>query len=332
MANRIFGVVRDAAGGDAPVKGLRIHAWDKDWPDGDDFMGKAFTDANGRYEISFQAREWDHSIGGLREWLPDIYITVENKNASGRWAHIVTSKVHKNQDLNQDLRIDLEVPFGPPASKRTGFLPETHGFHFINRFDVEPDILGIDLGEWKGMGFCGGMCSGAVYRYRRGIPVPPLEKAPPDGDPLHTELLKRQIAAMSPKMLPTMFDWQSAPDVPTPMRKPSIAERTRDEWPKLQKALDEEGPTILVLIRAAGYLGNPTSNHQVLAIGYDFDPATKDLVIHTYDPNKPDATHTLSLNVGLPDGKLYLKDSAYSRTRGFFVNPVAEEAIQLEAL
>jgi hypothetical protein len=87
---------------------------------------------------------------------------------------------------------------------------------------------------------------------------------------------------------------------------------------------------ILVLIRASGYLGNPTVNHQVLAIGYDFDPGTQDLVVHTYDPNKPDKTHSLTLNLGLPDGKLYLKDSAHNRTRGFFVNPVGEDAIRLE--
>jgi len=74
MANKIFGVIRDATRGGAPVKGLRVQAWDKDWPDGDDFMGKAFTNVDGRYEISYDSREWDRSIGSLKERRPDIHV------------------------------------------------------------------------------------------------------------------------------------------------------------------------------------------------------------------------------------------------------------------
>jgi hypothetical protein len=222
----------------------------------------------------------------------------------------------------------MQVDLKAPISKRTDFIPETHGFNFVNNFKVKPDFLGVDLGPWE-MGFCGGMCAGALHRFKKGIGVPTNTVAPLDGTPLHEELMRRQIAAMSPEMLPVMYDWQSAPDVPTPMRKTSISKRTKNEWPKLQLMLDNMRPAILILIRSSGYFGNPTRNHQVLAVGYDFDPATRDLVVHTYDPNKPNRPQTLELNLGLPDGKLYLKDSASRTTRGFFVNPVGEKAIRM---
>ena len=85
-------------------------------------------------------------------------------------------------------------------------------------------------------------------------------------------------------------------------------------------------PTTIILIRAKGYFGNPTKYHQVLAVGYEFDPSRKDLIIQVYDPNKLKETHTLSMNLGLPDGKLYCKDSSGSRTRGFLVNPAGKGA------
>lgn len=326
MTKKIFGTVSDSASGN-PVKGMRIQIWDRDWRDGDDFMGKTFTQTDGSYEISFAPGQWADEFGIFKSGLPDIYVTVENRNAKGRWVRIAESEVFNNQDMSRDLQIDLQVDLGPPISKQTNFNPSEHGFKFVNNFKVEPDILGVDLGSYM-MGFCGGMCAGALYRFRKGIEIPPDKVAPLDGSPLHEELWKRQIIAMSPRMLPQMYDWQGAPDVPTPMRKKSISERTRDEWQALKDALDTKGPTILVLIRANGYFGNPTINHQVLAIGYEYTPGTRDLIVYTYDPNKPKITSSLSLNIGLPDGKLYLKDSASGKTRGFFVNEVGEDAVQ----
>ena len=64
----------------------------------------------------------------------------------------------------------------------------------------------------------------------------------------------------------------------------------------------------------------------MLATGYEFNPATKDLTIYEYDPNRPNQENTLSMSLGLPDGKLYLKDSASRKTRGFLVNPAGPAA------
>jgi hypothetical protein len=81
-----------------------------------------------------------------------------------------------------------------------------------------------------------------------------------------------------------------------------------------------------VLVRATGMYDNPTKNHQVLAIGYTYDPARQDLEITVYDPNIPDKVNTLSMSLGLADGKLHFKDSSRRQTRGFFVSDSGEAA------
>ena len=95
---------------------------------------------------------------------------------------------------------------------------------------------------------------------------------------------------MSPKTLKKMAEFQGAPDIVNPRRKHSIGHKTQEEWPILKETIDNNSPTILVLIRSIGLLGNPTNNHQVLAVGYDFNQPTKDLRLYVYDPNKPDET------------------------------------------
>jgi hypothetical protein len=325
MSKKIFGTIRNASAGGAPVKGLRVQAWDEDWPDGDDFMGRAYTNALGQFNISYQAGHWDESIFGLSNWLPDIFITVDVKNAANKWVHLGKSQVFKDHPLGQDLRVDLDVNIQDLVTNKTDFNPEEDGFQFYNYFKLEPDILGIDLGTWE-MGFCGGMCAAALNRFTKDEDIPKDEEIPEEGSSLFNELLFRQIRSTPLDLLPTLYDWQSAPDVSAMWRKPSIGQRTKREWPKLKSALDRGQPTTIILIRARGYFGNPTKNHQVLAIGYKFDPSKKDLEIQVYDPNKPKETHTLSMNLGLPDGKLYFKDSSGSRTRGFLVNPAGKGA------
>jgi hypothetical protein len=312
-----------------PLGDLRVRVWDRDWPDGDDLMAETFSGPDGHYDIRFQAGAWDSADGIFSLGRPDIYITAESQNDAAKWVRLGESRVHGNHDLRQDLRIDLSLALGVPISVRTDFIPEVHGFHFINSFPVSADLLGMDLGSWN-MGFCGGMCSGALYRFLQGMTVPEGAVVPIEGSALHSELMRRQIKAMSPRMLPKMFEWQGSPDSSRLRRKQGIGERTREGWPDLRGALEEGKPTILVLIRVSGLLSNPTDNHQVLATGYDYDPLTMDLVVYVYDPNKPDRTQTVRLNLGLPEGRLDLVDSASPKTRGFFVNPVGEAAVEME--
>ena len=64
-------------------------------------------------------------------------------------------------------------------------------------------------------------------------------------------------------------------------------------------------------------------------MGYDFNQPTKDLRLYVYDPNKPDETQTITLNIGLPEGRLDIIDSASPLTRGFFINPVGADAAEM---
>jgi hypothetical protein len=329
MVNKLFGRITNESGGGIPVQGLKVEAWDDDWPDGDDFMGKDITDVNGQYEISYVDGIWDQHVPGLPSWLPDIYISADIRNSAGRWIRLGKSRVYKNQKLSEDLRIDLSVNIESTISRQTNFIPQQHGFHFRNYFKIEPTILDIDLGKWE-MGLCGGMCTTVLYHFMNNEKIPDDTEIPDETTSLFKELLARQILTTPPHLLSRMYSWQSSPDTGFWWRKPSIGQRTKREWPQLKGAIDNGQPVVLILVRANGYLDNPTKNHQVLAIGYEYNPATKDLHIQVYDPNLPNETHRLSMNFGLPDGRLYFKDSSGKRTRGFMVNPVGWEVSKLE--
>ncbi len=322
---KIFGQAVDELESGRPVKGLKIRAWDEDMVGGDDLLGEVTTGQDGRYKIEYANAYWDKNIPGLSSWRPDIYITADIRNKAGMWVRLGKSRVFKDHPLELDLRIDLRVRVEPFQSRMTAFNPQKHGFHFFNRFKFRTELLGLDFEE-KGMGFCGGMCGAALYRFKNGLPVPEGVDVPSQGSDLYQELLKRQIRSMDPRVIARMFEFQSASDRAGFFPKNSIGELTRTEWPKLQAELDKGSPAILVLIRARKLFDNPTRNHQTLAVGYEYDPTRKDLVVHEYDPNKPGEMQTLEMNLGLPDGKLYMKDSAYRGTRGFFLNPAGGKA------
>jgi len=330
MWQKVFGTITDKKTKKG-VKGLRVEAWDDDFPDGDDFLGDTTTDDSGSYRISYSGGHWDPSISSRATvWRPDIYIRVLIKNASGEWVYLGKSRVHRNHTLPEDLQVDLDVEIEDPIAKETSFRPEVHGFHFPNFFKVQAKVLGVDLGRWN-MGFCGGMCAAALHRFKHNGEVPPDTRPPAQGTSLYAELLDRQIKTLlEPNMLlDDIYDWQSAPDESYWYRKRSIGWRTKGEWWKLKDNLDKGKPSILVLIRVEGYFANPTSNHQVLAIGYDYHPTSKDLQIQVYDPNEPDTTQSLFMNVGLPKGRLRGKDSTGSAVRGFFVNPNSDAVSEL---
>ena len=319
MTHRIYGTIRDIKHGGSPLKGLKIKAWDEDPLVGDDFMGDDITDQNGKYQIRYSDIFWDKKIPGLSTYLPDIYISVEIRNKSGKWVRLGKSQVFHNHDLRQDLRIDFNVSIEPVIKVMTKFDPERHAFKFQNGFIFNPPDIGLDFKE-MGMGFCGGMCGAALERFRRGEMITTSSDTPEQGTRLYEELFKRQIKSLSPVVLARMFNFQAAPNQLDAFRKDSIGELARKEWPKLKTELDKNRPAILVLIRAKKLFDNPTKNHQVLAVGYEYDPTRSDLTIFEYDPNERNKILTLEMNLALPDGKLYFKDEVNRTTRGFFVS------------
>jgi hypothetical protein len=53
MNRKLFSRVIDTVGMDKPVMGLKIEAWGDNWFDGDDYMGRAYTNQNSEYKIKY---------------------------------------------------------------------------------------------------------------------------------------------------------------------------------------------------------------------------------------------------------------------------------------
>jgi hypothetical protein len=204
------------------------------------------------------------------------------------------------------------------AHVSTTFNPLVHGFRFINRFDF-PYLFNVNLpligsrgiGDIV-IGLCGGMCASALDYYKAGVPVP----TEPIVDNIELKLFRylwnRQMDTLSTPVLERLLTWAIF-DTRTLSRLV-----TRDEVPKLMQRLDAKQPVILVLLRARGFL-SLTQNHQVLAVGYDYDPTTKDLSINLYDPNHPGQKPTLNMNLTYPGSGIKLSQSTGEPLRAFYV-------------
>ena len=91
----------------------------------------------------------------------------------------------------------------------------------------------------------------------------------------------------------------------------------REEIPKILASLDEGTPVVLALIRVRK--GNPTGNHQVLAVDYELDEDTKKLDLTLYDPNHPGKEPIISVDLSDPDNGIHPRQSTGEPLRGFFV-------------
>lgn len=162
-ARTITGVIWDTA--KKPVPNVQVYAWDKDefpgddgwWPDmshlkndhngsANDLLGKAVTDAHGRYKITYNGGHWDPALSHAdTRWRPDIYITVEipvrgHNTIEGR------STVRPDHRLREDLTINIpdrcavcssqdkrrNVDSKITVENMTAFDPSLHGFGFNN--------------------------------------------------------------------------------------------------------------------------------------------------------------------------------------------------------
>ncbi len=103
----IYGVIRDHRG--RRLRGLTVFAWDKDWGDNVELMGKSRTNRYGRYRIVYRPKRWDGlkhgpSLGVTAN--PDIFITVVNTRDNRFLGRSIVYKDHPpNEKLNIDLRL-----------------------------------------------------------------------------------------------------------------------------------------------------------------------------------------------------------------------------------
>jgi hypothetical protein len=318
----VVGYIKDTA--DQPVPGLLVKAWDDDadLPGGgkdDDFMGQDTTDARGYYSISYEGGHWDPFPHNITKWRPDIYIQVFAKTATGDWAKVINkSKVYRDQRLDDNLRIDAKVPPNQWVSRKTQFNPFWHGWPFVNmpktvcaaptckdEHSFWGHLKSVTTFDWA---LCGGMSLSSLRRFRNGV-------APTDFSPqVKEELVKAQLDTVGPNVWAKFIEWQAKPTNPCTLCAHTIGASTEGEWPKVYRAIDAGAPIILGLIRVkADNLGGldpieaaqlAAENHQVLAIGYEYNNLTKDAEISVYDPNYPYGISTITMNLGLPNNQI----------------------------
>jgi hypothetical protein len=200
----------------------------------------------------------------------------------------------------------------------TPFKPTTHGFRFVNYFDfpylfnVSVPFLGTrSIGDVV-IGLCGGMCSAALDYFEAQRPVPEDKETEKIPLSLFRYLWTRQMDTLSMPVLEKLFTWAI---LDTRIIARIIA---RDEVPRLMSRIDSGKPALLVLMRARGFL-SLTQNHQVLATGYTYDPASKKLTVQLYDPNHPGKIPQLTMDLTAPGRGLKLAQSTGEPLRGVFV-------------
>lgn len=309
------------------VADLKIELWDDDDPDADDRMGVTHTDANGNYQFRYSGG-WDLRVPGSTSFRPDIYVTASIKNRNGDWCQVTRSKTYTNYKLNNDKKIDLQVSISSRKQQRIPFDVARYAFQFPNSFEFEspfPQFPGtVD------MGFCGGMCAAALHRYRHQCATPdPSQTTTPRSGPLYDELFRRQLLTLSELDVRQIWDWQRSPDVPHAHTPDSIRFKQKGQWQVLQSQyIDKSRPAILCLIRQEGYVAEIWKNHQVLAFGYDYESAPRNLTVEVYDPDDEHGSDFLHLC--LSGGRLgaHQVDSSGKRKnfRGFLVMSTTDKA------
>ncbi len=172
---------------------------------------------------------------------------------------------------------------------RTPFRPRVHGFPFSNSFPAGRATLTINLGVLSvhigdaGKGLCGGMVFAAEDFRRSDRPIPR------DRDSVYEYLCRRLLDSFNlPSAILKLYSWMLRPDRSRTVRSvPALT--VRSAWPTVRRRLRDRGqPVALMLVKVQS--ANPFrlgENHQVLAYGYDRDPANGQVQLYVYDPNYP---------------------------------------------
>jgi hypothetical protein len=204
------------------------------------------------------------------------------------------------------------------VEKATLFDPRIHGFHFVNRFEVPfsvmfplPFVSPINLDQVV-YGLCGGMCFGALDYFIARKTIPTVDQV----DDLDTRFLlylwDRQLDSLKLIVVLRVMEWMLMEDSTISSR---VAQR---EIPKVKRRIDKGTPAVLALIRTKG-VTDPSRNHQVMVVGYNYDADTKDMLFKLYDPNHPGQQPTLTMNLDKPSKGIQLSQSTGESLRGFFV-------------
>ena len=137
---------------------------------------------------------------------------------------------------------------------------------------------------------------------------------------MYRAIWRRQVESLFPTTWARFIKWQARPDERSRLPVGTIGEGTKKEWPKLRRMLNAGEPAVLGLIRLKSR--NPVRagvNHQVLCVGYKFDPGPRRVRLDAYDPNHPGEGVQLLVDLGPPAHRIAISQSTGEKVRGFFV-------------
>jgi len=209
---------------------------------------------------------------------------------------------------------------------RTPFSPTLKGLHFVNSFNLLPQrrlpkIGALNLDALKIIGLCGGMCFAALDYFHSGRAVPEILQVSDLSPTLLRYLKRRQSDSVPLSALLKLSRWVLKDDLQVGLLT------VGREVPLLKQKLDQGQPVVLLLVCTRG-TENPTLNHQVVATGYDFDPAAQKFKIFLYDPNHPGVEPSLTLSLADPAGGIHLTQSTGEARRGFFVQNYNQTSLE----
>lgn len=195
-----------------------------------------------------------------------------------------------------------------------------HRFRFVNSFQLQfpvfmnlPYAGTINLNEIT-FGLCGGICFAALDYFHANQTPPPFQ-TPQEIEPrLFGFLCDRQLDSLKIFTVLKFMEWMITDEKQIPTRV------KRYEIPKLRRLLQKGEPAVLGLVRVRG-VQSPTQNHQVLAVGYELDPALEQISIYLYDPNHPHLNPFIRFFMGKNAAAPLFIQSTGEPLFGFFVIP-----------
>ncbi len=184
-------------------------------------------------------------------------------------------------------------------------------------------IAGLTISISGQYGLCGGMAFAALDYYNLGWVVPrgssqdnQPTRSTPAGTILRNYMWSRLIDSLNSNG-GTFLDWMANLNlVPEFLGggSPCLLRRSRVQWTRLKQHIDAGQPWPIGLI---GTTSNPTSNHQVLAIGYE-EPGDGSGTIYVYDSNSPGGERRITMaNIASVVGNVLMaSEEAASPARG----------------
>ncbi|NER19052.1 RICIN domain-containing protein [Spongiivirga citrea] len=271
------------------VQKAKVTLWDK--VNQDNLKWKFVPGADGYFYIqsklgTFLDVQWGNAKNGTPIWMWD-----GNKGNAQKWKLKLTKSL-------------LQI-------KMTTFSPKDHGFKFSNKFKSTVGDAGSIKFTFNGL--CGGMAYAANDYFLSSKAIPKQTYQPAIGTTLHKYIYERQQNSLSnlDKFLEFSFNPFGSRD------REFFYWGLEGRLYELKRLIDNNMPIPLGLFNVHN---DPTSHHQVLAIGYDLggyigkkdrDPNQENVKIFIYDPNYPGEVCAL---IPVPN------EAAYHQYRGKFEN------------